>query len=172
MDIIIPSLIKFCPSHIIFLLDTECPLAVFSHYSFTYPIGTTILFFMSVLWSMLSHVWLFATLWTVAHQAPLSMEFPKQEYWNGWLFLPPRDFSNPGIKLASLVSPALQANSLPQSYCIGEGLSLHLILVIPIDIFQVCSSLLQYLICLQYHQIASLWQWCLYSYVFIFLFSL
>ena len=37
----------------------------------------------------LSHVWLFVTLWTVACQAPLSMEFYRQEYWNGLSFPPP-----------------------------------------------------------------------------------
>ena len=52
----------------------------------------------------LSCVCLFANLWTVAHQAPLSMGFPKQEYWSGLLFLPPGDLSNPGIKP---MSPAL-----------------------------------------------------------------
>ena len=35
---------------------------------------------------MLSHVQLFVTLWTVAHQAPLSMGFPRQEYWSGLSF--------------------------------------------------------------------------------------
>ena len=60
----------------------------------------------------------FATLWTVAHQAPLSMEFPKQEYWSGLPFPSPRDLSNPGIET---VSPALrllhwQADSLPLSH--------------------------------------------------------
>ena len=39
----------------------------------------------------LSHVQLFATPWTVAHQAPLFMGFPRQEYWSGLLFLSPRD---------------------------------------------------------------------------------
>ena len=38
---------------------------------------------------LLSHVWLFATPWTVAHQAPLSMGFSKQEYWSGLPFPPP-----------------------------------------------------------------------------------
>ena len=33
--------------------------------------------------SCFSHIWLFATIWTIAHQAPLSMRFPRQEYWNG-----------------------------------------------------------------------------------------
>ena len=58
--------------------------------------------------SSLSHAWLFATLWTVAHQAPLSMGFPRQKYWSRLLFFFPRDLANPGIKP---VSPALQ-NSL------------------------------------------------------------
>ena len=43
----------------------------------------------------LSHVWLFATLWTVAHQAPLSMRFFKQEHWSGVLFPPPGDLPAP-----------------------------------------------------------------------------
>ena len=53
------------------------------------------------------------TLWTVAHQAPLSMGFSKQEYWNGLPFPPPGHLPHPGIKPASLVSPALQVDSLP-----------------------------------------------------------
>ena len=53
---------------------------------------------------------LFETLWTVDHQAPLSMEFLRQEYWSGLPFqrLPtPEDLPNPGIKPAPLASPAL-----------------------------------------------------------------
>ena len=52
---------------------------------------------------MLSHssrVQLFATLWTIAHQAPLSMEFSRQEYWSGLPCLPPRDLPQPDIALA------------------------------------------------------------------------
>ena len=64
----------------------------------------------------LSCVWLFETPWTVAHQAPLSVEFSQQEYWNRLLFAPPRDLPDPGIDLAS---PTLQAGSLPQSYWVG-----------------------------------------------------
>ena len=62
-----------------------------------------------------SCVQLFETLWTVAHQVPLSIEFPKQEYWCGLLFPPPGELPNPGIKAASPVSPAL-ADSLPLSH--------------------------------------------------------
>ena len=53
------------------------------------------------------HVWLFATLWIVTHQAPLSMGFSKQEYWSGLPCPPPGDFPNPGIEHTSLVLPAL-----------------------------------------------------------------
>ena len=48
-----------------------------------------------------------ATLWSVAHQAPLSMGFPRQEYWSELPFPSPGDFPDPGIKPASSVSPAL-----------------------------------------------------------------
>jgi len=51
-------------------------------------------------------VWLFLTPWTVAHQALLSMAFPRQEYRSG-LPCPPRDLPSPGIESASLMSPAL-----------------------------------------------------------------
>ena len=50
---------------------------------------------------------------TVAHQAPLSMEFPRQEYWSGLPFPSPEDLPNPGIEPMSPVSPALQVGSLP-----------------------------------------------------------
>ena len=57
--------------------------------------------------SWLSHVPLFVTLWTVAHQAPLSMWFSRQEYWRGLPCPPPGDLSNPGTEPMSLMSPAL-----------------------------------------------------------------
>ena len=55
----------------------------------------------------LSHVRLFVTPWTVAHQAPLSTEFSRQEYWSGLPFPTPEDLPKPGIKPVSLASPAL-----------------------------------------------------------------
>ena len=58
--------------------------------------------------SGLSHVWLFATLWTVTCQAPLSMGFSRQEYWSGLPFPSPGDLPNPEIELVSAASPALQ----------------------------------------------------------------
>ena len=61
----------------------------------------------------LSCVWLFATPWTEAHQAPLSMGFSWQEYWSGLPFPSPGDLSDPGVEL---VPPALQADSLPLNH--------------------------------------------------------
>ena len=58
----------------------------------------------------LSCVRLFATPWTVAYQAPPSMEFSRQEYWNGLPLPSPGDLPDPGIEPGS---PALQADALP-----------------------------------------------------------
>ena len=63
----------------------------------------------------LSRVQLFASPWTVARQAPLSMGFSRQEYESGLPFPPPGDLHNPGMGLISPVSPTLQADSLPWS---------------------------------------------------------
>ena len=62
---------------------------------------------------MLRYILLFAIPWTVAHQAPLSMGFSSQKYWHGLPFPPPGDLPDPGIKVVSLASLALQADSLP-----------------------------------------------------------
>ena len=56
---------------------------------------------------MLSHVQLFKTSQTVTCQAPLSIEFSRQEYWSGLTFPSLGDLPDPGIKSTSLVSPAL-----------------------------------------------------------------
>ena len=55
----------------------------------------------------LSHAYSFATLWTVAHQGPLSMGFSRQEYWSDLLFPSLGDLPDPGIEPTSLASPAL-----------------------------------------------------------------
>ena len=62
--------------------------------------------------SCFHHVRHFLTLWTVAHQAPLSMGFSRQEYWSGLPCSPPGDLPNPGIEPTFPVAPALQADSL------------------------------------------------------------
>ena len=61
----------------------------------------------------LSHVGLSVTPWAVAHQAPLSMGFPRQEYWGELSSPSPGDLPNPGMEIASSLSPASQAHSLP-----------------------------------------------------------
>ena len=78
--------------------------------------------------NLLSRVWLFATPWTVAHQAPPSTGFSRQEYWSGLPFPSPGDLPKPGIEPRS---PALQANALtsepPGKATNAEGsLKLHL----------------------------------------------
>ena len=91
--------------------------------------------------SCFSHIQLFVTLWIIAHQAPLSMGFSRQEYWNGLPFLPPGDLPNPGIEPVSLMSPVLaggffttsatwEAQS-PYVYTLKQPLSALVILWIP-----------------------------------------
>ena len=55
-----------------------------------------------------SHVWFFVTVWTVVHQALLSMGFSRQEHWSGLLFPSPGDLPNSGVEPVSLASPALR----------------------------------------------------------------
>ena len=61
------------------------------------------------LWSWVSevahHVWLFATPWTVAHPAPLSMGFSRQEHWSRFPCPPPGDLPNPGLEFTSTALP-------------------------------------------------------------------
>ena len=73
--------------------------------STTSPEQSHVMSFIIVVWS-LSHI--FATPWTVAHQAPLSMKFSRQEYWSGLPFPSPRTLPDPGIDSAS---PALAGGS-------------------------------------------------------------
>ena len=54
-----------------------------------------------------SHVWLSVAAWTIAQQAPLSMEFFRQVYWSGLPSSCPGDLPDPGVELTSFVSPAL-----------------------------------------------------------------
>ena len=61
-------------------------------------------FYCGKICAVLSHVWIFGTLWTIARQTPLSMGFSRQEYWSGLPCPPPGDLPHPGIKPES---PAL-----------------------------------------------------------------
>ena len=63
--------------------------------------------------SRFSSVQLFVIPWTVAHQAPLSMGFSRQEYWGGLPCSPRGDLPSPGIEPETPMTPALQVDSLP-----------------------------------------------------------
>ena len=75
---------------------------------------------------MLSHfsrVWLSVTLWTTAHQAPLSMRLSRQEYWSGLPRPSPGDLPDPGIKPAPLMSPTLSGRFL--NHCATREAQIH-----------------------------------------------
>ena len=65
--------------------------------------------------SRFSPVRLFATPWTIARQAPLSLGFSWQEYWSGLPFPSPGDLTNPGTEPDCPASPEFQMDSLPLS---------------------------------------------------------
>ena len=122
----------FCASGVTSSLCCVCPIPVSYHYKFLWSRNVCfsvlyslnrLMFILCVTWvgpshnplyvvcvlSRFSHVQLFATVWTVAHQAPLSVGFSRQEYWSGLPCPPPGEFPDPGIKWGS---PALQAHCL------------------------------------------------------------
>ena len=66
---------------------------------------------------------LVVTPWTVAHQAPLSMGFSRQEYWSGLPCPPPGDFPDPGIEPVYLKSPALAGGSCLEPGMIGKSVA-------------------------------------------------
>ena len=70
--------------------------------------SSSLLCFFLLVVQLLSHVQLFAALWAVAHQAPPSMRFPRQEYWSGFLVPSSGDLSDTGFKPSS---PTLQSVS-------------------------------------------------------------
>ena len=72
------------------------------------------LFILNLVKVLVTHrVWLFVTPWTVARQAPLSMEFSRQEYWSGLPFSSPGDLPDPGTESMSPASPALAGKFFP-----------------------------------------------------------
>ena len=73
--------------------------------------------------SHFSHAWLFVTLWTIAHQAPLSMGFPRQVYWSGLPCSTPGDLSDSGAEPRSLTFPVL-ANGFFTSSTTWEALKI------------------------------------------------
>ena len=84
--------------------------AVLNGYWVTWKSGQNTVLFFSVQLQSLCRAPLFGTPWAVARQAPLSIEFPRQEYQSGQPFPSPGDLSNPRIELGS---PTSQSDSLP-----------------------------------------------------------
>ena len=83
--------------------------------------------------SCFSCVWPFVTLWTVARQAPLSMGFPRQEYWNGLPCPFSGDLPGPGIEYTSLMSPALAGGLFTTSSTWGAHIFINLDVISPND---------------------------------------
>ena len=116
---------EFTETHSQTLKRAVCPFLSFFFFLCTFRLfsGPLLFFFPGIMGQMcvcvcvcvcarthtqsLSHVCLFGTPWTVAHQAPLSVKFSRQEYWSGLPFLPPADLPNTGIEPVPLASPTL-----------------------------------------------------------------
>ena len=84
-----------------------------NQYQLFFQVRVGLLLYCLCMLSCFSCVRVFAALWTVAHQDPLSMRFSRQEYWSGLPCPPPGDLPDPEIKAMFPASPALQKDSLP-----------------------------------------------------------
>ena len=99
-----------------FILQRTVSDGLKSHpYSYIRVRGSTLTLVRVGVLSHFSCVQPFAAPWAVAHQAPLSTEFSRQEYWSGLPCPHLADFPNPGIKPVSLMSPALAGGSFTTS---------------------------------------------------------
>ena len=96
----------WCRSHGRGLISKPITLHTLNAHSFLHVTHTS----MKLKVKLLSHVQLFVTLWTIAHQTPPFMGFSRQEHWSGLPFPSPGNLPDPGIELRS---PALQADFLP-----------------------------------------------------------
>ena len=108
-----PKLILLSSLHIYLFLGTQ-PRSALSQLPRFLTLTVSLIILLPVCRGMLSlnhfnHVPLFATLWTIAHQAPLSMRFSRQEHWSGLPCPPAGDPPYPGTESASLMSPASPA---------------------------------------------------------------
>ena len=92
---------------------------------------------MLLLLSRFSCVRLCATLWTIAHQFPLSMGYSRQEYWSGLPFPSLGDLSNPGIKPVSLCVLRWQVGSLSSA---PPRVELLLLLLSRFSRVQLCAT--------------------------------
>ena len=108
-----PKLILVSSLHIYLFLGTQ-PCSALSQLQRYLTLTVSLILLLPVCRCVLNlnhfnHVPLFATLWTIAHQAPLSMRFSRQEHWSGLPCPPAGDPPHPGIEPKS---PALEADAL------------------------------------------------------------
>ena len=96
-----------------FVLSLPFTPVVFCYSQSTFKQNTT--WFICAMLSCFSCFWLLAISWTVAHQAPLSMGFSREEYWGGFPFPTPGDLPDVGVEPESLKSPALARGSFTTS---------------------------------------------------------
>ena len=85
---------------------------------------------------VLSRIQLFETPWTVAHQAPLSLQFSRQEYWNGLAFPTPGHLPDPGTESVILVSSVLAGGfftTMPPGKLIVLKLLINLLIQLFVD---------------------------------------
>ena len=80
--------------------------------------------------SRFSHIQLFVTPWTVAHQAPLSGGFSRPEYWSGFSHSPPGDLLDSGIEPLSLTSPALAGSFFTSRATCEDPSILHTVSIV------------------------------------------
>ena len=109
LDSVLKSRDITLPTKVHLIKAMDFPIVTFGCESWTACKHAQSLLLLLLLLSHSSHVRLCATPRTIAYQAPLSMEFSRQEYWSGLLFPSPEDLPNQG-------SPASQADSLPLSH--------------------------------------------------------
>ena len=106
-----PKLILISSLHVYLFLGTQ-PCSALSKLQMFLTLTISLIILLPVCRCVLNHfnhVQLFATLWTIACQAPLSMRFSRQEHWSGLPCPPPEDLPYPGTESASLISPASPA---------------------------------------------------------------
>ena len=116
-----------------------------THYHQTGYMGTIKIIFQKV--KSLSRVWLFATPWTVAYQAPPSMGFSRQEYWSGLPFPSPGDLHNSGIERRS---PTFQADALTSE---PPGKRYLSVVLIQISLILWVRMRVSYVLCLYFQRI-------------------
>ena len=113
--------------------------------------------------SHFSRVWLFVTPWTVAHQAPLSMGFPRLEYWSRLPFPSPGDLPEPGIEPSLLHLLHWQVDSLPSEPPRKPTLLVAKVIYKPCQVNQIIYWLIDYIYILYIH--IYIWLSSFYIYI-------